>query len=78
MIMRVGVSAPLFILATCGGEIAKKHFSGTPRTPAKDVALCTPLRDRVVSVRVYAWRAGKGRCPLHSLKGLLALVCEDC
>ena len=78
MIMRVGVSSPLFILATCGGEIAKKDFSGTPRTPAKGVALCTPLRDRVLSMPVSAWPAGKGLRPLHFLKGLLALVCEDC
>jgi len=49
MITRVGVSSPLFILATCGGEIAKKNFSGTPRTPAKGVALCTPLRGQILA-----------------------------
>ncbi len=26
----------------CGGEKGKRNFSGTPRTPAKGFALCTP------------------------------------
>jgi hypothetical protein len=31
-----------FTLAAFGGKKGKKGFSGTPRTPAKGVALCTP------------------------------------
>jgi hypothetical protein len=32
-----------FIFAACGSKYEIKNFSGTPRTPAKDCVLCTPI-----------------------------------
>jgi hypothetical protein len=69
------------ILAACGGKRDKKRFSGTPRTPAKGYALCTP------DLRVHGYleplqramssalpnrefmgtlNPGRGQYPLHS------------
>src|SRR6266550_4697980 len=56
-----GLQLLLFVLAP--PTAAKRRYVGTPHTPAKGFALCTPLRPRSVAL----CRVSQTFCPLHSL-----------
>src|SRR6266566_5454427 len=56
-----GLQLLLFVLAP--PTAAKRGYVGTPHTPAKGFALCTPLRPRPRA----SCRISQTLCPLHSL-----------